>query len=119
LETLSCLMVVCSSWMRCSTAVMSVVIFVVTLRRCVRLGGIQELQTTIKQLKVSKADASAQVDEMKALKQTLAAAKNCSTAVMSVVIFVVTLRRCVRLGGVKDARTSCLRVSLCSRHHDS
>jgi hypothetical protein len=29
-------------------------------------------------------------------------------------IFVVTLRRCVRLGGVKDARTSCLRVSLCS-----
>ena len=36
---------------------------------------IQELQTTIKQLKVSKADASAQVDEMKALKQTLAAAK--------------------------------------------
>jgi len=36
---------------------------------------IAELQTTIKQLKVSKSDASAQVDEMKALKATLAAAK--------------------------------------------
>ena len=43
------------------------------------IGGIEErikeLQTTIKQLKVSKSDASAQVDEMKALKSTLAAAK--------------------------------------------
>ena len=36
---------------------------------------IAQLQTTIKQLKVSKSDASAQVDEMKALKATLAAAK--------------------------------------------
>lgn len=36
---------------------------------------IEELQTTIKQLKVSKSDATAQVDEMKSLKQIVAAHK--------------------------------------------
>lgn len=36
---------------------------------------IEELQTTIKQLKISKSDATAQVDEMKSLKQVLAAHK--------------------------------------------
>lgn len=36
---------------------------------------IEELQATIKQLKITKSDATAQVDEMKSLKATLAAAK--------------------------------------------
>ena len=36
---------------------------------------IEELQSTIKQLKITKSDATAQVDEMKSLKATLAAAK--------------------------------------------